>query len=275
MRKYSTVAAAGGVGLLETYHSWTVLLFFCNIQIKIIASPVFRLTAPIACGLCPFGYVLKMEQTDGDDRSETSSSGGPSPSPVVVLPKSGVLRAIETILGERGEPVGRKAKIKATYQDHRRSMYVDWLCTNKLHLPVFRSHRSNKPMKGNSLRPVFDQMRLCLLAGDWDSYRELLLMTLKSPKIANDYILFAVRSCFVLLLNHPHRTSEMVDNFIASCLSINEESRKKSYLQECFSLRFKPTCTEKKHTVNKETEEKEKEEEEEEEIIFNSDFSSD
>jgi len=208
-----------------------------------------------------------MKQSDSDCW-ETSSTESIDSSPIV-LPNSGVLQAIEMILGQRNEPVGRKAKIKATYRDDRRSMRVDSLCTNKRHLKNFSSRPSNRTIKGNSLRPVFNQMRLCLLAGDWDSYKELLLVALSSPNIANDYILLAVRSCFVLLLNHPHRTSEMIDNFIASCLSINEESRRKLYLQECFSLRFKPTCTEKKDIVNEEIEE------EEEEIFFNSDFSSD
>jgi len=64
----------------------------------------------------------------------------------------------------------------------------------------------------------------------------------------------------------------MIDNFIASCLSINEASRRKSYLQECFSLRVKSTSTKKKDILTKEIEE---EEEEEEEVFFNSDFSSD
>ncbi|XP_008184887.1 uncharacterized protein LOC100571780 [Acyrthosiphon pisum] len=208
-----------------------------------------------------------MEHSDSDCW-ETSSTESIDLSPIV-LPNSCVLQAIEMILGQRSEPVGRKAKIKATYQDDLRSMRVDSLCTNKQHLRNFSSRPSNKTIKGNSLRPVFNQMRLCLLAGDWDSYKELLSIALSSPNIANDYILFAVRSCFILLLNHPHRTSEMIDNFIASCLSINEESKRKLYLQECFSLRFKPTCTETKDTVNEEIEE------EEEEIFFNSDFSSD
>lgn len=212
-----------------------------------------------------------MEQSD-IDCWETSSSESLSP---IILPKNGVLQAIEMILGQRDKPVGREAKLKATYQDDRRKMRVDSLCTNKRHLRNFCSRPSNRTLKGNSLRPVFSQMRLCLLAGDWDSYKELLLEAFNSPSIANDYILFAVRSCFVLLLNHPHRTSEIIDNFIASCLSINEKSRRGLYLQECFSLRFKPTCIEKKDIVDNEIEKKEEEEEEEEEIFFNSDFSSD
>lgn len=207
-----------------------------------------------------------MEESD-NEYWETSSSESIDLSPIV-LPNSGVLQAIELILGQRNEPVGRKAKIKATYQD-RRSMRVDSLCTNKRHLQNFSSRPSNRTLKGNSLRPVFNQMRLCLLAGDWDSYKELLSVALSSPNIANDYILLAVRSSFILLLNHPHRTSEMIDNFIASCLGINEVSKRKSYLQACFTLKFKPTCTEKKDIVNEEIEE------EEEEIFFNSDFSSD
>jgi len=217
---------------------------------------------------------MELLSTDGE-WSETSSSECCSKSSLspVVLPKSGVLQAIEMILDQPPEPVGKKANIKAAYQYDRRSMKVEYLCSSKLHLQIFSGRPKYKALKCNSLRPVFNQMRLCLLAGDWDSYKELLVMALKSPNIASDYILFAVRSCFVLLLNHPHRTSEMIDNFIASCLSINEESRRKSYLQECFSLRFKSACTENKDIVDKEIEEKE--EEEEEEIIFNSDFSSD
>lgn len=217
-----------------------------------------------------------MEQSD-IDCWETSSSENISESHFV-LPNSDVLQAIEIILSQRDKPVGRKAKLKATYQDDRRMMRADGLCSNKRHLQNFSSRPSNRTMKGNSLRPVFNQMRLCLLAGDWDSYKELLSVALSSPNIANDYILFAVRSCFILLLNHPHRTSEMIDNFIASCLSINEESRRKLYLQECFSLRFKSTCTEKKDISNKEIEKKgeqKEEEDEEEDIFFNSDFSSD
>jgi len=58
-------------------------------------------------------------------------------------------------------------------------------------------------------------------------------------------------------------------------LSINEKSRRKLYLQECFSLRVKQTCIKKKDIVDKEIEKKEEEQEEEEEIFFNSDFSSD
>jgi len=215
-----------------------------------------------------------MELTLSD--SSESSSYQRKPRNPVVLPRSCVFQAIETILESRKSiPVGRKAKINATYNIHRQSTRVDWMCSNKIHLPVYRSRfsrSSSKAMKENSLQPVFNEMRLCLLAGDWDSYKELLSISLKSPNIANDYILFSVRSCFVLLLNHPHRTSEMIDNFIASCLSINEESKMKSYLQECFSLRVS-TCTEKKEIVHKK--EDKKEEEEEEEIFFNSDFSSD
>jgi len=215
-----------------------------------------------------------MEETDGE-WSETSSSESCTKSSLspVVLPKNGVLQAIEMILSQRAEPVGKKANIKATYQADKRSMTVEYLCSNKLHLQIFSNRPKYRAIKCNSLRPIFNQMRLCLLAGDWDSYKELLVIALKSSSIANDYILFAVRSCFVLLLNHPHRTSEMIDNFIASCLCINEESRRKSYLQECFSLRFKSSNTEKKDIVDEKIEEKE--EEEEEEIIFNSDFSSD
>jgi len=211
-----------------------------------------------------------MEQSDNDCWDSSSSESLPS----IILPKSGVLQAIEIILGQRDEPVGRKAKLKATYKDEKRKMRVDGLCTNKRHLRHFCSRPSNRTLKGNSLRPIFSQMRLCLLAGDWDSYKELLSVALNSPSIASDYILFAVRSCFVLLLNHPHRTSEIIDNFIASCLSINEKSRRRLYLQECFSLRFKPSCIEKKDIVDNDIEKKE-EEEEEEEIFFNSDFSSD
>lgn len=213
-----------------------------------------------------------MEQTDGERSESSSAERRLSP---VVLPKSGVLQAIEMIMGQQDERVGRMANIKDTYQDDHRSMVANSLCTNKLHLSLFSARPRFKHLRGNSLRPVFNQMRHCLLAGDWNSYKELLLVALKSPNIANDYIVFMVRSCFVLLLNHPHRTSEMIDNFIASCLGINEESRRKSYLQECFSLRFKPTCTETKDIDDKEIEEKKEEEEEEEEIIFNTDFSSD
>lgn len=205
------------------------------------------------------------------DTSETSSFDHKSRNRIV-LPKSCVLQAIETILEPRkSEPVGRRAKINATYKADRASMFVDWLCTDKTHLPIYCSRSSCKTMKENSLKPVLNEMRLCLLAGDWDGYKELLSVSLKSPNIESDYILFSVRSCFVLLLNHPHRTAEMIDNFITSCLSINEESRRKSYLQECFSFRVKSACTENKDIVHKETEEEEKEEE----IFFNSDFSSD
>lgn len=186
-----------------------------------------------------------------------------------VLPKSRLLEAIEKVLeSQEKKPVGREAKIIASYNRHK-AIRIDCNCADRSHLPLCSSRNVD-----TGLMPIFNELRLCLLAGDWDNYKELLLVLFSSPNIANDYILFAVRSCFVLLFNHPCRSPDILDNFMASCLKINDESRRIQYLEGCFSLKGDSAYTSKKNILKEESE-KEDEDEDEEEIFFYSDFSSD
>lgn len=211
-----------------------------------------------------------MDVIDDSDSSDNKSLVSRK---YVTLPKSCLLEAIETILQSPREKklVGRKAKIVAEY-NRQDATNVDSNCSNRSHLPIYSSRISHKTEA--SLMPILNEIRFCLLAGDWDGYKELLLILFSSPNIANAYILYAIRSCFILLFNHPYRTPDMLDDFMASCLRINDKSRRIQYLEGCFSLKGDSTYT---MGINiKKEKEKEKEiVEEEEEMIFHSDFSSD
>lgn len=147
----------------------------------------------------------------------------------VVLPKSGVLRAVEELLQEpKQRSVGKKTA-RTTVS----------LCADRSLVQLAFNRYSNMTKNDVSLLPVFREMRHCLLIGDWDNHKELLLTLLRSPNINERYIAFIIRSCFVLLFNHPNRTAELVDNFVTSCLRIKDPSKKIKYLQDCFLLRGK------------------------------------
>lgn len=186
----------------------------------------------------------------------------------VVLPKSRLLQAVEMILRPKG-PVGRKAKIAVSFRNYYDAKKVDARCADRSHLPVYSSRILHKSNPERSFGPILSEMRLCLLAGDWDGYKDLILVLLRSSNVSNGHLLLVIRSCFVLLFNHPNRAPLLLDNFMASCLYINDQSRRMKYLEDCFLL--KETCALGK--TNKEIQEEE-DEEDEVEIIFNSDFSS-
>lgn len=174
-----------------------------------------------------------------------------------MLPKSGVLQAVEELLQESEQrPMSKKARTTVC------------LCANRSHVQLAFNRYSNSTKNDVSLLPVIREMRHCLLIGDWDSYKELLSTLLGSPNINKRYIAFVVRSCFVLLFNHPNRTSELVDNFVASCLRIKDPSKKIKYLHDCFLLRGKMTldCVLNDNRVDDE-------ENVEEEMVFYSDCS--
>jgi len=59
---------------------------------------------------------------------------------------------------------------------------------------------------------------------------------------------------------------------MASCLKINDESRRIQYLKGCFSLKGDSAYTSRTNILK---EDNEKEDEDEEEMFFYSDFSSD
>lgn len=184
----------------------------------------------------------------------------------VVLPKSRLLQAVEMILRPT-EPVGRKANIAASFRNYYDAMKVDARCADRSHLPIYSSRILHKSNPERSFGPILTEMRLCLLACDWDGYKDLLLVLFRSSNISNGHLLLVVRSCFIVLFNHPNRTPQLLDDFMASCLYINDQSKRIKYLEGCFLL--KNTCS--LGQTNKEIQE---EEEDEEEIIFNSDFSS-
>lgn len=195
-----------------------------------------------------------------------------SKQPNIVLSKSCLLQAVETILQPQDKTIGRKSKIKANFHNSRDATDVNYCCIDRSHLAVnFNSQL--KQRLPNSLTSILNQMQLCLLAHDWDGYKELLLILFRSSNVTNDYILFSIRSCFILLFNHPNRSPELLDNFMAACLKINEESRRIKYLEGCFTLKESSACTLKMKILTEEN--KVHEEEEEEEMIFNSSFSSD
>lgn len=187
------------------------------------------------------------------------------------LPKNYLMQAIETILESHVKLVGRKLKISNTYNNPNVATKVNTLCSDRSHLLIYCNKSSDKRKLENSLKPIFDELRLCLLACDWDNYKELLLILFRSSNVKDVYIMFSIRSCFILLLNHPNRTPEMLDNFMASCLSINEKSRRLEYLKNCFSLKGTSSSTLNRN-LSKDDEE---EEEDDEEIFFNSSYSSD
>lgn len=188
----------------------------------------------------------------------------------VQLPISCLAQAIDIILEPKQKPTARMTKIRensiAKDQDH-----VIALCSNRTHLVIFNTLFSKRKNLGLSVHPLFQEMRLCLLASDWDGFKEILQLLLERPYIQNGYILFLIRSCFVLLLNHPNRTPELLDNFMAACLFINDESRRIQYLKDCFLLKRTSDYSISK-IINDMNEE---EEEEEEELFFNSEFNSD
>lgn len=194
-----------------------------------------------------------------------------SKQPEFVLSKSYLLRAVETILQPQDKLIGRESKIKENFHNVRDAWGVNYFCIDRSHLAVKCNRQLKKKIK-NSLTSVLNQMQLCLLAHDWDGYKELLLILFRSPNVANDYILFSIRSCFILLFNHPNRSPELLDNFMTACLRINEESRRIQYLEKCFTLKENFASALKKNFLNNENAVNE---EEEEEIIFNSSFSSD
>jgi len=183
-----------------------------------------------------------------------------------VLPKSRVMEAIEMVSRcYEKKPVGRKAKLAANY-DKDGVRNVHRICANRSHLPSQASRFTDKCVGVCRFHPVLNELRLCLLAGDWDNYKELLLILFSSPNINKKYILFLIRSCFVLLFNHPYCTPDLLDNFMTTCLRINETSKRIQYLRDCFLLKTDPAFTS--------TEETQKEEkEEEEETYFYSDYS--
>lgn len=210
-----------------------------------------------------------MEGTDSDSSDEELYVNYYLSRKHVVLEKSCLLRAIDTILqSQKNKSVGRKSKIESGCSAQS-AIRVESCCMDRSHLP-FCSSRIKQKTNKTSLMPIVHEMRSSLLACDWDSYKELLLELLNSPNILDDYILFVVRSCFVLMLNHPYRTPQLLDNFIASCLRINDESRKLQYLKDCFSLKGDSACKSRENILKDEIEE-----EDEEEIFFNPDFSSD
>lgn len=213
-----------------------------------------------------------MEGTDNDSSDDELYVNYMSKN-YVILQKKHLLRAIETILQPQDKKlVGRRAKIRSSYS-HRDAIKVESNCTDRtsLNLAALDNRISHKS-DNYGLTLIFNEMKLCLLARDWDSYKELLAILLTSPNLSNDYVLFIIRSCFVLIFNHPYRTPGLLDNFIASCLKINDESRKIQYLKNCFLLKGDSICKSRENILKIENDE---EEEEEEELFFNPDFSSD
>lgn len=191
----------------------------------------------------------------------------------VVLPKSYLLQAIDTILrpSQSKKQTSRSAKIEANYCASSAKRVIS-ICADRTHLPFYCS-RKTKNSTDSSLTPILREMRHCLLTCDWDQYKELLLMLLQSPNIRTDFNVFAIRSCFVLLLNHPNRTPNLLDDFMTSCLGLdpNQETKRKQYLKDCFSLKGDSTCITKKNILKEESDEHEQDES----LFFNSDFSSD
>lgn len=207
-----------------------------------------------------------------EDYVESTSSESKCNNPVV-FPKSHLLQAIEMIL-QPTKPVGRKAKIADNFHTYHDAMKVDAHCVDRSYLPFYSSRILYKSNPERSFGPILTEMRLCLLACDWDGYKDLLLVLFRSSNIPNRHILLTVRSCFVLLFNHPNRTPQLLDNFMASCLYINDQFKRLEYLKSCFSLKGTSACSLDTKSLNKEIIEVEEEEEAEDEIFFNSDFSS-
>lgn len=228
----------------------------------------------------------------GDLDRETSVSGSDSSENELltnfiarkntVLPRSCLLRAIDAIAGQR-PVVGRRAKINATSIGRKARITaahtalvaprVDAHCVDRSHLPVNCSYAGPGYRYCNSLTPVVREMRLCLLAADWDGYKELLLALLRSSNPRNRYFLFAVRSCYTLLLNHPDRTPELLDDFMAACMNVADDGPGRArHLRSCFDLRrIDDTGNGAVPAPKMEIDD----EDEEEEMFFDADFSSD
>lgn len=189
------------------------------------------------------------------------------PQKPVVLPKSCILQGIDSILQQlEKKPVDEEEAMIARINFN--------CCMDKSHFPILdaniKSRKQGREKNLNSLLPIINEMRHCLLVGDWNGYKELLLILFKSSLTPSKTV-FCIRSCFILLLNHPNRTAEMLDNFIAGCLRINEETKKIQYLQDCFTLK---TSSDHMSTSNVQIDNDENDNEDEE-IFFDSDFSSD
>lgn len=225
-----------------------------------------------------------MDDADGD------SSSGSSENELLtnflarkntVLPMSCLQRALDAIAGPRPSVgrkaknadtaalVGRKAKIVAAHTALEAPL-VDSHCADRSHLPMHCSHTDTDNRFSNSLAPLMREMRLCLLAADWDGYKALLLVLLRSSNLKKHYALYAVRSCFALLLNHPARTPEMLDDFMASCLNMpDDRSGSTRYLRSCFDLQRTEDVAEDV------LESKMDIADDDEEMFFDADFSSD
>lgn len=184
------------------------------------------------------------------------------------LPKSYLLKAIDTILQPKNQ-TARKAKISANYCDSSATRVIS-ICADRTHLP-FYCGRKPASTTDSSLTPILREMRHCLLTCDWDRYKELLLIFLQSPNLRTDFNVFTIRSCLVLLLNHPNRTPELLDNFMTACLGLDQVTRRIQYLKDCFSLKGDSVITTNKNTLKEES----IIDEENESMIFNSEFSSD
>lgn len=189
----------------------------------------------------------------------------------VELPRSWLLQGVEALLQKPPEAVGRMARIKAAHAKTN-ALTVDHECSDRTNL-IFRPGQNMRKLKlESSLNPILNEMRLCLLASDWEGYKKLLLILFRAHNLKSGYIFFVIRSCFILLLNHPNRTPELLDDFMAGCLKLNEESRRIKYLKDCFLL--KETKLDAKNP-KKNISSDEESEEEDEEIFFERDFNSD
>jgi hypothetical protein len=162
----------------------------------------------------------------------------------------------------------KKAKIIANYCESSATRVIS-ICADRTHLPFYCSRKPTSTTD-SSLTPILREMRHCLLTCDWDQYKELLLMLLQSPNLRTDFNVFTTRSCLVLLLNHPNRTPELLDNFMTACLGLDQVTRRSQYLKDCFSLKRNSTITTKENTLKEESII-----DEDESMIFNSEFSSD
>lgn len=207
-----------------------------------------------------------------DDKVFSEIHDAVSPKNPKVLPKSYILQAIDMILQptQSKKQSGRNAKIDNNYCKKSATRVIS-ICADRTHLPYYCSRKPTNTID-SSLTPILKEMRHCLLTCEWDKYKELLLMLLQSPNIRTDFNVFAIRSCFVLLLNHPNRTPELLDNFMTACLGLDQVTRRIQYLKDCFSLKGDSACTTEKNTLVEVTIENE---EDDVSMIFNSDFSSD
>ncbi|XP_050536484.1 uncharacterized protein LOC126902858 [Daktulosphaira vitifoliae] len=194
--------------------------------------------------------------------SSTISTDSDDPIPVdeIVLPTWCLMKGIDTILQDKHDEKSYKSQKNYC---HKVETEMEAQCFDHSALLV---GSTNRLKLGNSLSPLMSEMRLCLLADDWDGYKQLLLMLFRSQNVSNKHIMFLIRSCFVLLLNHPNRSPGILDNFMSSCLNINDESRKIDYLEHCFRLKV---------NSGKDSDYTESKDNEEEEVFFDSEYSSD